>query len=53
MDTNDPRLRDFFRSLVHDAIRGLLYRSIWGLPAGVSFLLLLALIGAVVYFGLY
>lgn len=52
-DSNDPRMKDFFRGLVHEAIRGLMYRSIWGLPMGVSVVLLILLIGAVVWFGIY
>ena len=52
-DSNDPRMKDFFRGLVHEAIRGLMYRSIWGLPMGVSLVLLVLLIGAVVWFGIY
>ena len=52
-DPNDPRMRDFFRGLLHDAIRGLMHRSIWGLPLGLSIGLLVLLVGAVVWFGLY
>ena len=50
---DDPRMRDFFRSLVHQAIHGLMYRTMWGLPMGVSVVLLIVLIAAVAWFGLY
>lgn len=49
----DPRLKGFLREIIHSAIRGLIYRSLWGLPVGAALLLLAALIGVVIYFGLY
>lgn len=51
--SDDPRMREFFRSLLHTAIHGLLYRSLWGLPMAVSLFLLAALIGIVYWFQLY
>jgi hypothetical protein len=48
-----PEQSNFFRQLLHTAIQGLLYRTLWGVPWGVAVILLLVLIGVVVYLGLY
>jgi hypothetical protein len=48
-----PEQSNFFRQLLHTAIQGLLYRSLWGIPWGLGVVLLVVLIGVVVYFRLY
>ena len=48
-----PEQKNFFRQLLHSAIQGLLFRTLWGIPWGVGVILLVALIAAVVYFKLY
>lgn len=49
----DPRLKGFFQGLLHQAIHSAIFATFWKMPLAWVLVTLAAMIGIVVYFGLY
>lgn len=49
----DPRLKNFFQGLLHQAIHSAIFAAFWKMRLGVILLLLGLLIAIAVYFKLY
>ena len=49
----EPQLRNFFQRLIHQAINSAIHAAFWKMPLIWILVVLTALIGIAVYFGLY
>ncbi|MCA9162226.1 MAG: hypothetical protein R3C99_18340 [Pirellulaceae bacterium] len=49
----EPRLRDFFKQLLHHAMHSAIRSIFWKMPLGWALLVLAALVGVAIYFKLY